>query len=225
MTSCRWTNSAPLKSSPAAPDACRPRTLCSRGIARPGRAVSTLGNLYRWCVPSAVGVKRSSRRPPLLEIRCCQRDARAQSARLTEQVKRGDFVSKRRSADLAHPANTRNAPEREHRSSAPERGAVAPVGLGTGRHLAHVAGPASGLQNDLSHGLGLHVAILRGNDDSAPPADEPDPRWSIRRNSPLRPTAATAVTWCPMSRKAHSGIGRMRQALAARTGIPIGPLV
>src|SRR5918996_4389176 len=31
-----------------------------------------------------------------------------------------------RSADLAHPANTRNAPEREHRSSAPERRAVAP---------------------------------------------------------------------------------------------------
>jgi ClpX C4-type zinc finger len=32
------------------------------------------------------------------------------------------------SADLAHDANTRNAPEREHRSSAPERAAVAPWG-------------------------------------------------------------------------------------------------
>jgi hypothetical protein len=31
-----------------------------------------------------------------------------------------------RSADLAHSANTRNAPEREHRSSAPEGRAVAP---------------------------------------------------------------------------------------------------
>jgi hypothetical protein len=35
-------------------------------------------------------------------------------------------------------------------------------------HLAHVAGPAFWLQNDLSHGVGLHLAILRGDDDSAP---------------------------------------------------------
>jgi hypothetical protein len=35
-------------------------------------------------------------------------------------------------------------------------------------HLAHVAGPASGLQNGLSHGLGPQVVILRGNDDSVP---------------------------------------------------------
>jgi hypothetical protein len=63
----------------------------------------------------------------------------------------------------------RNAPEREHSSSAPARGVAAPVGLSTERHLAHVAGPAFGLQNDLSHCLGLHLATLRGNDDSAPP--------------------------------------------------------
>jgi hypothetical protein len=31
------------------------------------------------------------------------------------------------------------------------------VELSTERHLAHAAGPASGLQNDLSHGVGLHL--------------------------------------------------------------------
>jgi hypothetical protein len=50
---------------------------------------------------------------------------------------------------------------------------AAPAGLSTERHPAHVAGPASRLQNDLSHAVGLHLAILRGNDDSAPPANEP----------------------------------------------------
>jgi hypothetical protein len=38
----------------------------------------------------------------------------------------------------------------------------------TDRHLAHVSGPAPGLQNDLSHGRGPQVVILRGNDDSVP---------------------------------------------------------
>jgi hypothetical protein len=40
----------------------------------------------------------------------------------------GRDAGRARSADLAHSANTRNAPEREHRSSAPERRAVAPWG-------------------------------------------------------------------------------------------------
>ena len=38
-------------------------------------------------------------------------------------------------ADLAHPANTRNAPEREHRSSAPERRGRRVVGQSTERRL------------------------------------------------------------------------------------------
>jgi hypothetical protein len=44
-----------------------------------------------------------------------------------------------RSADLAHPATTRNAPEREHRSPAPVRRPVAPWSRANHRmeHLAH----------------------------------------------------------------------------------------
>lgn len=43
----------------------------------------------------------------------------------------GTIRRRYRSADLAHTPDTWNAPEREHRSSAPERSAVAPWGLST----------------------------------------------------------------------------------------------
>jgi hypothetical protein len=44
-----------------------------------------------------------------------------------------------RTADLAHSRNTRNAPEREHRSSAPERRAVAPWDSARSAPLAPVS--------------------------------------------------------------------------------------
>jgi hypothetical protein len=48
---------------------------------------------------------------------------------------RSQSVRRARSADLAQLANTRNAPEREHRSSAPERRAVAPWDSAISTHL------------------------------------------------------------------------------------------
>jgi hypothetical protein len=70
------------------------------------------------------------------------------------------------------------------------------VGLSTERHLAHVAGPAFGLQNDLSHGLCLHLATLRGNDDSAPPRTNLIPGGRRGEFTALT-HRATGVTWCP----------------------------
>jgi hypothetical protein len=64
-------------------------------------------------------------------------------------------------------------------------------------HLAHVAGPASGLQNGLSHGLGPQVVILRGNDDSVPGAEEPDPPVGRHGEFIASTHGATAVAWCP----------------------------
>jgi hypothetical protein len=95
------------------------------------------------------------------------------------------------------------------------------VGLSTERHLAHVAVRRPGW-NDLSHGLGLHLATLRENDDSAPPADEPDPRVLDTANSPVRPMAATGVTWCPHIAECTPAASiACVTALAARTGIPL----
>jgi hypothetical protein len=53
-------------------------------------------------------------------------------------------------------------------------------------HLAHVAGPASGLENGLSHGLGPQVVILRGMTEYQPDFAGFFWRFDRLRGEPLR---------------------------------------